>query len=111
MNTAELLIKSKGSELQFQEVLTHIADHYSYSPSAFQNGTLKNSKEENQGSAKVFYFAQLNGLSQEDTLRLFAEHYQNVLDNPEGEGHQNIRQFRTNGWDGILFEEEVLVKK
>jgi len=63
MTTTELLNKSKGSELQFQEVLAHIADQYSYSPSAFQNGTLKNSKEENQGSAKVFYFAQLNNLS------------------------------------------------
>ncbi|KKO92573.1 HopJ type III effector protein [Sphingobacterium sp. Ag1] len=111
MTTTELLDKSKGSELQFQEVLAHIADQYSYSPGAFQNGTLKNSKEENQGSAKIFYFAQLNNLSKEDTLRLFAEHYQNVLDNPDGDGHQNIRQFRTNGWDGILFEEEVLVKK
>lgn len=110
MNTAELLIKSKGSQLQFQEVLAHIADQYSYTPSAFQNGTLKNSKDENQGSAKVFYFAQLNSLSQEDTLRLFAEHYQNVLDHPAEDGHQNIRQFMANGWDGVLFEQEVLVR-
>lgn len=111
MNTAELLNKSKGSELQFQEVLAHIADQYIYSASAFQNGALKNSKEENQGSAKVFYFAKLNNLSQEETLGLFAEHYQNVLDNPAGEGHQNIRQFMSNGWDGVSFEEEVLVEK
>jgi len=111
MKTEELLIKSKGRELQFQEVLAHIADRYNYSPAAFQNGTLKNSKEENQGSAKVFYFAKLNNLSPEETLGLFAEHYQNVLDNPAGEGHQNIRQFMSNGWDGILFEQEVLVKK
>lgn len=111
MKTEELLNKSKEGELQFQEVLEHIADQYNYSASAFQNGTLKNSKEENQGSAKVFYFAKLNNLSQKETLGLFAEHYQNVLDNPAGEGHQNIRQFMSNGWDAVLFEQEVLTKK
>ncbi|WP_293939658.1 HopJ type III effector protein [Sphingobacterium sp. UBA5996] len=111
MKTEELLNKVKENELPFQEVLTHIADQYSYTPSAFQNGTLKNLKEENQGSAKVFYFAKLNNLSPEDTLCLFAEHYQHVLDDPAGDSHQNIRQFRTNGWDGISFEQEVLVKK
>ncbi|MDM1294651.1 HopJ type III effector protein [Sphingobacterium sp. N143] len=108
MNIEQLLAKSASGQLQFQEVLDHIAAHYDYHPTTFQNGSLQNSKEENQGSAKLLYFAQLNQLSKEDTLRLFAEHYQNVLDNPTGEGHQNIRQFMANGWDGVAFEQAVL---
>lgn len=111
MTREELVTKSKTSELQFQEVLDHIAEQYQYSPTSFQNGNLKNSASENQGSAKVLYFAKLNDLSQEDTLGLFAEHYQNVLENPTGDGHQNIRQFMANGWNGVAFEADVLTAK
>jgi len=111
MKTEELIERSKRGQLRFQEVLDHIALNYEYRPAAFQNGSLKNSEAENQGSAKLFYFARLNHLTEEDTLRLFAEHYQNVLDNPAGEGHQNIRQFMVNGWDGAVFEQDVLISK
>jgi hypothetical protein len=44
---------------------------------------------------------QLHGLSEEETLRLFCEHYQNVLDTPDGDSHANIRSFLLNGWEGI----------
>ncbi|HAD80214.1 MAG TPA: HopJ type III effector protein, partial [Flavobacteriaceae bacterium] len=44
-------------------------------------------------------------------LKLFAEHYQAVLETPEGTDHNNIRQFMQNGWDGVKFENEVLTKK
>ena len=111
MKTAELLAKSKNNQLRFQEVLDHIAEHYNYNPAAFQNGNLKNAATENQGSAKVLYFARLHNLSAADTLLLFAEHHQNVLDDPAGEGHQNIRQFMANGWSGIVFDADVLVDK
>ncbi|RKO69052.1 HopJ type III effector protein [Sphingobacterium puteale] len=111
MKTEELLARSKENQLQFQEVLDHIAENYHYSPAAFQNGSLKNMATENQGSAKVLYFAKRHDLSVADTLVLFAEHYQNVLDNPTGEGHQNIRQFMANGWNGVVFDAEVLTDK
>ena len=42
------------------------------------------------------------------TLRLFCEHYQDVLDTPDGESHANIRAFMGNGWDGITFDGEPL---
>jgi hypothetical protein len=66
---------------------------------------------QNQGSAKVFAFAKLNGLSAEDTLWLFAEHYHSVLADPTGIDHQNIRQFIVHGWPGIEFKGEALVAK
>ncbi|WP_104384078.1 HopJ type III effector protein [Sphingobacterium sp. HMA12] len=111
MKTEELLAKSKDNQLQFQDVLDHIAENYHYSPAAFHNGNLKNTATENQGSAKVLYFAKYQDLSVADTLFLFAEHYQNVLDNPTGEGHQNIRQFMANGWNGVVFDADVLSAK
>lgn len=111
MKTEELLVKSKANQLQFQNVLDHIAANYTYSPAAFQNGNVKNAVTENQGSAKVLYFANLHNLSHADTLLLFAEHYQNVLDDPAGEGHQNIRQFMANGWNGVFFDAVVLTGK
>jgi hypothetical protein len=50
----------------------------------------------------------MNGLTKEDTLSLFAEHYQSVLQTPTETNHQNIRQFMANGWEGIEFEGEAL---
>jgi hypothetical protein len=50
-------------------------------------------------------------LDKADTLALFAEHYQSVLDNLDGTDHQNIRQFMAHGWDGVIFEGQALVKK
>ncbi len=103
MNSKELLERVKNRDILFTEILSFIEGNYQYFPSAFKNGNLYNEANQNQGSAKVLYFAHLNQLNQEDTLLLFAEHYQNVLDNPESDNHQNIRQFASNGWSGIEF--------
>jgi len=100
----QLLEKLDSKTIQFKDVLAYIEDNYTYTVSAFQNGTQYNAENENQGSGRVFAFAQSQGLSKEDTLKLFAEHYDAVLNNPEGTDHQNIRQFMRNGWDGVKFE-------
>ncbi len=48
----------------------------------------------------------------EETLLLFSEFYrEDVLKNPEGTDHQNIRNFMKFGWEGIVFEGEALKKK
>ena len=94
----------KAGAVKFSEVLTFIETYYQHQPAAFKNGGEYNEATQNQGSAKVFSFAQLNNLSKKDTLYLFAEHYQSVLDTPDGIDHQNIRQFMAHGWQGIAFE-------
>ncbi len=109
MNT--LLERLKYGEANFKEVLAYIEERYDHVPTAFKNGAQDNAATENQGSAKVFAFAQLNDLSREDTLALFAEHYADVLASPEATNHQNIRQFMTNGWGGITFEGEALLPR
>lgn len=110
-NTASLLERLKENKVQFSEVISTIESLYNHKPTAFKNGEAYNEASQNQGSAKVFSFAKLNDLSKEDTLLLFAEHYQSVLNTPEGTDHQNIRQFMKNGWEGVQFEGEVLKAK
>ena len=98
-------------QLPFNEILNFIEENYKYTPSAFKNGALVNKEDENQGSAKVLYFAQMNNISKDDTLLLFAEHYQAVLEDANGSSHQNIRNFMHYGWEGVSFESDVLIKK
>jgi hypothetical protein len=106
-----LLTKLKDDSLPFKAVIDFIETYYQHQPTAFKNGTLHNEATQNQGSAKVFTFAQLHKLDKADTLYLFAEHYQSVLRNPDGTDHQNIRQFMIHGWAGIVFEGQALLAK
>lgn len=106
-----LLASLKSGETLFAKVLEFIDTNYQHQPTAFKNGDAYNEATQNQGSARVFAFAQLNKLSADDTLYLFAEHYKAVLDTPKGTDHQNIRQFIAHGWAGIAFEGEALKAK
>jgi hypothetical protein len=106
-----LIKKLKDNTVNFKEVIEFIETYYQHQPAAFKNGEVHNEATQNQGSAKVFAFAQLNHLNEEDTLCLFAEHYQSVLNNPGGTDHQNIRQFMIHGWPGIVFEGQALLAK
>lgn len=107
----DLLKQLQAGEAKFADVISYIEAHYTHSPTAFQNGQQYNAATENQGSAKVFCFAQLNQLDQAQTLSLFAEHYASVLATPDASDHQNIRQFMQNGWDGIQFDGVALTEK
>lgn len=107
----QLVEQAQNQSIVFADVLAFIEQRYQHQPTAFKNGANQNQSTENQGSAKVFYFAQLNGLSKEQTLALFAEHYQAVLNTPEGTDHQNIRQFMQHGWDGIAFDGVALSER
>ena len=106
-----LIEKLKDNSLSFKEVIEFIETYYQHHPAAFKNGEVHNEATQNQGSAKVFAFAQLNNLSKEDTLLLFAEHYQAVLNTPDGTDHQNIRQFIIHSWPGVIFERQALLAK
>lgn len=106
-----LITALKENTLAFNSVIEFIETYYQHQPTAFKNGDAYNEATQNQGSAKVFAFAQINNLSAADTLYLFAEHYQSVLANPTATDHQNIRQFMAHGWPGIVFEGEALVPK
>jgi hypothetical protein len=106
-----LLKRLKENSSSFKEVIGFIETYYEHQPTAFKNGQVYNEATQNQGSAKVFTFAQLNKLNETDTLHLFAEHYQAVLNDPDGTDHQNIRQFMIHGWTGVTFEGVALRAK
>ena len=105
-------ISQTPDQISFAEVIDHIDTHYNFTPTAFKNGEAYNAVNQNNGSCKVFSFAQLQQLSKEQTLRLFGDYYRkDVLGNPAGTDHQNIRNFIKFGWEGIRFEGVALVEK
>lgn len=110
MNTKQYLNKIKsGEKLKFSDFIELIDREYSFSNIAFENGEIINSKNENQGSAKVFCFGHMYSLSESEVLNCFAEHYQSVMESPEDEGsHLNIRSFMFHGWKGLLIDFDAL---
>lgn len=94
----------------FADTLAFIEQHYHFQPSAFTNGDVANAKGQNEGSCKVLAFALLEGLTDEEALLAFAEHYRSVLNNPLGSDHQNIRALQKNGLKSVTFEVFPLTK-
>ncbi len=108
-----LTLKTDPSSVEFQQVIDMVASHYDYQPTKFRNGlgedVLVNEAGTNEGSCKVFAFAQLNNLDQSQTLHCFGHYYRDdVLGNPDGSDHGNIRRFIQYGWQGIDFEGQAL---
>ena len=105
-------LKRTPNTITFSETISVIEENYDFTPTAFENGTQYNAAGENSGSCKLFAFAQLQNLSQAETLACFGAYYfEEVLGNPEGTNHQNIRNFMKTGWSGIQFEDRVLALK
>ena len=104
-----------GVSIDFQDTMSVIATYYDYQPAEFINGIqypLINEAGQNEGSCKIFAFAKLQGLDPAQTLALFGDYYRkDVLGNPEGNDHQNIRNFMRDGWAGINFKSEALTLK
>jgi hypothetical protein len=117
MSLAKFLEKVRKNEpVSFQDTISIISEHYDYHPVEFSNGLggqrLVNSAGVNEGSCKIFAFALLHDLDKQQTLSLFGDFYrQDVLGDPEGKSHQNIRNFVKYGWEGIQFEEMPLEEK
>jgi HopJ type III effector protein len=123
-NTSNLLMSlekfiekiTQDEPVSFDETMTIIAAYYHYQPTEFSNGlnddTLINEAGTNEGSCKIFAVAKLHQLDQQQTLSLFGDYYRlDVLPNPHGTGHQNIRNFMESGWEGIQFKGEALTPK
>ncbi len=105
-------IKSSPDAILFPEVIAYIDEQYEFTPTRFTNGKTTNEANQNNGSCKIFAFAKLLDLEQESTLQLFGDYYRvDVLQNPEGTDHQNIRNFMESGWTGIHFDGNALTKK
>lgn len=102
-----------GLPVSFHETILVITENYNYIPTEFHNGldgdVLINASGTNEGSCKIFAFAKLHGLDSQKTLGLFGDYYRiEVLENPNGDNHRNIRNFMKYGWDGIKLQGEAL---
>lgn len=98
--------------ITFDDTMAVIAASYDFIPASFTNGAVKNEAGQNNGSCKLFAFAKLNGLSEQQTLACFGAYYRNdVLQHPEGTDHQNIRNFIKTGWAGVNFDSMPLQAK
>jgi len=105
-------IQQNPSSITFQEVIAHIDSSYEFTPTRFVNGNTVNDVGQNNGSCKIFSFALLLSLTQDQTLELFGDYYRvDVLENPVGKDHQNIRNFIKTGWEGIQFEGRALKER
>ncbi|AOW78086.1 type III effector [Colwellia sp. PAMC 20917] len=97
-------LSTKPEQIEFSEVMAVISANYHYQPCAFSNDDLMNESGTNEGSCKIFAFAKLHDLSEQATLACFGEYYRkDVLLNPMGDDHSNIRTFIKQGWQGITF--------
>ena len=98
--------------IAFNDAIALIDARYDFTPTAFTNGATRNEAGQNNGSCKLFSFAKLNGLTQQQTLACFGDYYRkDVLGNPDGTDHQNIRNFMKTGWDGVEFNGSALTQK
>ncbi len=118
MNKNDLILQlhSTPESVTFDNVMSVITDNYDYTPTRFTNGfgegAAINEAGTNEGSCKIFAFAQLNNLSKDQTLHCFGDYYRkDVLEHPAATDHANIRNFMNDGWDGIHFENFVLEPK
>jgi len=96
-------LRAAGSALSFKETLAVVAANFDYSPKQFVNGGVQSAAGANEGSCKVFSMGKLMDLSETEVLACFAEHYRQVLSEPDGTSHGNIRAFMTHGWEGVQF--------
>ncbi|HEY9544928.1 MAG TPA: HopJ type III effector protein [Solimonas sp.] len=102
-------LREAPDEIEFADTIAVIDSHYDYTPTAFRNGDVHNEAGQNAGSCKLLSFAKLQGLSEAETLACFGCFYrEDVLKNPDGTDHQNIRNFMRSGWGGVAFGERPL---
>ena len=102
-----------GKLVDFDQTIALIDRNYRFSPCCFRNGEgndeVVSEAGVNNGSLKIFTFASKHCLNEDLTLALFGKFYrEDVLSNPEGQDHRNIRAFMKFGWGGIRFEGEAL---
>lgn len=106
-------LNSKPATVHFRDVIALIDSLYEFTPCEFTNGQddniVTNTKGSNEGSCKIFAFGLAQNLSAQQTLHCFGNYYrEDVLNNPAGDDHANIRTFMQYGWDGIHFSSPAL---
>ena len=104
-------VEMDADALTFEEVMELIDTHYESQLLEFKNGDTVNQQGENEGSAKLLSYAALSEMDQATTLKLWGQYYREVLNDPNGTSHANIRNFMKYGWDGVPFENGIALTR
>lgn len=104
-------VEMDAADLKFEEVMELIDTHYESGLIEFKNGDIVNKPGENEGSAKLLSYAALSNMDKETTLKLWGQYYREVVADPDGDSHQNIRNFMKYGWEGVPFENGVALTR
>jgi len=87
-------LKENPKQIEFSETIEVIEAYYDFSPTAFVT------------------FSKIESLAKEETLACFgAFYYDEVINDPTGAGHQNIRNFMKSGFDRLTIHGAALTKK
>ena len=102
-------LRTRPDSIEFPDTVALINRLYRFVPTGFRNGDLVNEPGSNSGSCRLFAFARLHDLTPVETLALFGAYYRaDVLRDPDGDSHPNIRHFMRTGWAGIAFDDVAL---
>lgn len=104
-------VEMDADALTFEEVMELIDTHYESQLLEFKNGDIVNQQGENEGSAKLLSYAALSQMDQATTLKLWGQYYREVLNDPDGTSHANIRNFMKYGWEGVPFENGIALTR
>ena len=106
------LLNNEPEKISFEQTMAVIDAIYDFTPTAFRNGNTQNEAGQNNGSCKILAFGQYHNLTEAQTLACFGKFYrEDVLGNPDGDDHQNIRNFLQSGWNGVQFNRQALTEK
>lgn len=104
-------VSNSPETIEFNDVIALIDSAFTFTPTAFTNGDVSNEANQNNGSCKLLALGQHLNLNQAQTLALFGRFYrEDVLNNPNGDDHANIRNFMKTGHEGVVFDTFPLVK-
>lgn len=96
----------------FQETMDFIEANFTFNAVSFKVGNQVNETGTNQGSCKIFCLGKALSLTEEQTLQCFGDFYRkDVLEHPEADDHQNIRNFIEFGWSGVEIDASALIQK
>ncbi|CAM4159453.1 HopJ type III effector protein [Pseudoalteromonas byunsanensis] len=102
-------LSANAQDIEFEQTIALIDRYYQFTPVAFSNGEQHNESGTNLGSCKILAFAKLHRLDERATLNCFGRYYrEDVLQNPQGSDHGNIRNFIKFGWQGVSFSHPAL---
>lgn len=104
-------VEMDADSLKFEELMELIDTHFESGLIEFKNGNIVNKPGENEGSAKLLSYAALSEFDKDTTLKLWGQYYREVLADPDGDSHQNIRNFMKSGWDGVPFENGIALTR